>query len=87
MKRINIDEYQEYMGTLINIEDEKTYNTNHIDGSINIPYEHLLYNKDKLLSKDKKYYIYCNGGYKSYMATNLLNAYGYDVTQVLLKKS
>ena len=87
MKKIDISEYQSNMGTLINIDDEKIYNNNHINGAINIPYEHLLYNKDKLLSKDKKYYIYCNGGYKSYMATNLLNAYGYDVTKVLLKKS
>ena len=85
MKRINIKEYNTYLGTLIDLESKDNYQIKHINGAINIPYEILLYNKDKLLDKNKAYYLYCKGGYKSRMTTNLLEAYGYNVTQVLLK--
>ena len=85
MKRINIKDYNNNMGILIDLEDKETYQLKHIDGAINIPYEKLLYNKDKLLNKNDNYYLYCKGGYKSRMATNLLEAYGYNVTQVLIK--
>ena len=85
MKRISIKEYNSNLGILICLEDKDSFLIKHINGSINIPYDILLYNKDKLLDKNKKYYLYCNGGYKSRMATNLLDAYGYDVTQVLIK--
>ena len=85
MKRININEYNSSLGILICLDDKERYDIKHINGSINIPYERLLYNKDKLLNKRQKYYLYCSGGYKSRMATNLLTSYGYDVTQVLIK--
>lgn len=73
------------MGILIDLEKPDIFQQKHVDGAINIPYETLLYNKDKLLDKNKTYYLYCKGGYKSRNATNLLNAYGYNVIQVLLK--
>lgn len=85
MRQINIKEYSSDMGILIDLESSDTYNLKHVPGAINIPYDTLLYNKDKLLDKNKTYYLYCKGGYKSRMATNLLTAYGYNVVQVLLK--
>ena len=80
MKSIKINEYDKNMGILINIDDPK-YN---LFNAINYDYETLLYNKDKLLDKNSRYFIYCKGGYKSRMATTLLEAYGYNVTQVLI---
>ena len=85
MKSIHISEYNPNLGTLIDIENKEIYMKSHIDGSINIPYETLLYNKDKLLDKNKTYYIYCKGGHKSKRAVSILEMYGFKVVQVLLK--
>lgn len=84
MQTINIKDFHQYLGELIDLEDSETYNDKHIPGAINIPYETLLYNKDKLLNKNKVYYLYCHGGYKSRKAVNMLLAYGYNVIQVLI---
>jgi len=70
-------------GILIDVEDEYVYQMGHLREAINIPYEKLLYNKDQLLDKNKKYYIYCHGGVKSRRACNILEAYHFDVTQLL----
>ena len=85
MKSINISEYDQSMGKLIDIEQKEIYNQYHIDGSVNIPYEVLLYNRDRLLNKKETYYIYCHGGHKSKKVVNILEKYGYNVVQVLLK--
>lgn len=84
MKVINISEYNSSLGPLIDINDKIIYDTNHIDGAINIEYETLLYNRDRLLNKNKTYYIYCKGGHKSRRIVSILSAYGFNVVQVLL---
>jgi len=82
MKKILLQDYRSFMGTFI----EVNYNDNHIvEGSLHIPYENLLVNHKELLDKNKKYYIYCNGGIKSKKAVNILEFYGYDVTLVYKK--
>ena len=86
MKSININEYNPGMGKLISIESKEIYNQKHINESINIPMETLLYNRDKLLNKNETYYIYCNGGHKSKRVVNILELYGYNVVQVILNK-
>lgn len=86
MKSININEYNPKLGKLIDVESKEIYNQHHIDGSINIPYEVLLYNRERLLNKDETYYIYCQGGHKSKRAVNVLDLYGYNVIQVILNK-
>lgn len=83
MKRINTNEYNKSLGTLIDIEDAVLYNESHLEGAINIPYEKLLVSHRDLLDKTKKYYIYCRKGFKSRKAVSILEYYGYDVTQVL----
>ena len=85
MKTIHINEYNSSMGKLIDIESKEVYNQNHIAGAINIPNDILLYNRDKLLNKNETYYIYCKGGHKSQRAVRILEIYGYNVVQVLLK--
>ena len=86
MKTININDYNFTMGKLINVEPKEIYNQKHIEGSINIPYETLLYNRDRLLNKEETYYIYCQGGHKSKRVVNILELYGYNVVQVLVNK-
>ena len=84
MKTININEYDQSLGPLIDIEPKEVYNQKHISGAINIESSLLLYNRQKLLDKNKTYYIYCQGGRKSRRVVNILDAYGYNVVQVLL---
>lgn len=82
MKRIKLSEYNKNLGTLIDIEDEYTYSKNPTPLSINIPYQKLAYHYRDYLDKNKSYYIICSGGQKSRKLVNVLEFYGYNVTQV-----
>jgi len=56
----------------------------YIDLDVNyIPYQKLLYDTEKYLSKRKKYYFYCRHGVKSKEVVMMLNEKGYDVTQLI----
>lgn len=79
MRKILLKDYNSNMGIFIDIN----YNDSKVvDNSIHIVYEDLLINHKELLDKNKKYYIYCNGGIKSKKVVNILDFYGYDVTLV-----
>ncbi len=79
MKKISLSDYKSNMGVFIDVNYN---NSNVVSNAIHIPYEQLLINHKELLDKNKKYFIYCNGGIKSKKATNILDFYGYDVTYV-----
>ena len=70
MKTINKSQYYN-QGILLNLDTDYS---NH---------ENLLYNHNKYLNKQNKYYIYCKKGVKSKRVTAILEAYGYDVTLVV----
>lgn len=84
IKTININDYNPLMGKLIDVEPKEIYLKHHINGAINIDKDTLLYNRDRLLSKDETYYIYCSKGNKSRRVVSILELYGYNVVQVLL---
>jgi len=86
LKVIKIEEYNSNMGKLICVDPKELYLQHHIVGSINIPYETLLYNRDRILNKEETYYIYCHGGHKSKRAVNVLEIYGFKVVQVIVNK-
>ncbi len=65
--------------TIIDVSDRYTYNINHINGSINIPYDELLNNYRKYLNKKEKYYLYCKSGKLSKRAVAILSSLGYRV--------
>lgn len=48
-----------------------------------IPYEKLLYDTDKYLSKRYKYYFYCRHGVKSREVVMTLEQKGYDVVELI----
>ncbi len=48
-----------------------------------IPYEKLIYDTEKYLSKHKKYYFHCKNGVKSKEVVMTLEQKGYNATQVL----
>jgi len=83
MKRISLNEYNLGMGALIDLSDPITFQENQIAGSKNIPYQKLMLYYKEYLDKNKPYYLLCQKGLHSSKATQLLEYFGYDVTQVM----
>lgn len=48
-----------------------------------IPYQKLIYDSEKYLSRNHKYYFYCRHGIKSKEVVMSLTEKGYNVTQVI----
>lgn len=70
MKRIKKADYKND-GILINLDIEY------------IPYEKLIYDTEKYLNLNKKYYFYCRNGVKSKEVVMSLEQKGYNVTQII----
>ncbi len=68
---------------LIDVRSIEKYNSNHIQGSINIPSNLILSNPSKYLNKKNKYYIYCQKGIQSKKICLILKNLGYNVVNVL----
>lgn len=83
MKSINLNDYKPYMGKLIDVRPRYEFIKKNIPGSINIPYDELIFNHNKYLDKNESYFVICSGGVKSKKAANILNVYGYNVINVL----
>lgn len=64
---------------IIDVSDKYTYSQNHIQGSINIPYDVLINNYRQYLNKNESYYLYCKSGKLSKRATMVLSSLGYKV--------
>jgi rhodanese-related sulfurtransferase len=64
---------------IIDVTNKYEYSLNHIDGSINIPYDDLINNYRYYLNKNETYYIYCKSGKLSKRAVAVLSALGYKV--------
>lgn len=79
MKKIKLSLYRENMGIFIEVNNDYKQI---VKNSVHIPFESLVVNHKEFLDKNKKYFIYCNGGIKSKKAVNILEYYGYDVTLV-----
>ena len=81
LESISIDELKNKIN-IIDIRSIERYNNNHINGAINIPFEKLLINPSKYLSKNNIYYIYCQKGVQSKKACLMLKNMGYNVVNV-----
>ena len=68
---------------IIDIRNEQSYNNNHIDGAINIPYNKLIANPNMYLEFGKKYYIYCQKGLTSKKVCNFLLSRGFNVINII----
>ncbi|MDD6273040.1 MAG: rhodanese-like domain-containing protein [bacterium] len=64
---------------IIDVSDKYTYQTSHLNGSVNIPYDELINNYRKYLNKKDSYYLYCKSGKLSKRATMVLSSLGYNV--------
>lgn len=64
---------------LLDIRTEEEFEEAHIENSINIPLQNLLYNIDELQDYDEKdIVVYCRSGHRSITACNLLSMEGFD---------
>lgn len=83
MTQINIKELLQLSNPIIiDIRNNYYYNKEHIKGSINIPYYNLLNNYNHYLTKNKKYYLYCNEGEQSLEISTRLNSFGYNTASI-----
>ena len=67
---------------IIDVSNKIAYNQNHINGSINIPYEELMNNYRLYLNKKDIYYLYCKNGKLSKRASMILSSLGYKVFEL-----
>lgn len=67
---------------IIDIRSKYIYDLNHIDKSLNIPYDYLVLNPSKYLNKNDTYYLYCQAGYTSKTISKKLNSLGYKTISV-----
>ena len=68
---------------LIDIREKYEYILGNINNSINIPYNYLMILPEEYLSKNKKYYIYCESGTASRKLCLHLTNLGYDVVDLV----
>ena len=67
---------------VVDIRSREKYNSSHIDGAINVPYEKIISNPEQFLEKNIKYYIYCQKGTTSFKICGILSKKGYNVINV-----
>ena len=80
MNSVSVYEFKKLKNiNIIDIRSIEKFNSNHIDGSINIPANILISNPDKYLTKMDKYYIYCQKGIQSKKICLILKTKGYNV--------
>ena len=68
---------------IIDIRSIEKYNNGHIENAINIPLEQLLIKFNKLLSRNEKYYIYCQKGVQSKKICQILKNNGFKAINIL----
>ena len=81
---INVDKFEKIKSSVIviDIRSVEKYNSSHIDGSINIPYDKLITKPDNYLKKNIKYYLYCQHGKTSYNVGKILSKMGYNIVNI-----
>lgn len=83
MFSISVDDFMKLSKVnVIDLRCSEKYNNSHIPGSINIFFDKLISTPDKFISKDFKYYLYCQHGYTSKNVCAILSKLGYDVVNI-----
>jgi hydroxyacylglutathione hydrolase len=60
---------------LLDVRSPREYATKHIDGSVNIPLNHLQ-ERIAEIPRDRRVAVHCAGGYRSSIAVSILHQYG-----------
>ncbi len=67
---------------LIDVRAMENFKVGTIPNAINIPVGEVLI-KSKDLDQTKKYYLFCNSGHKSQIATNILTQNGFEAYNIV----
>ena len=62
---------------IVDVRTQEEYDTSHVKGAVNIPYDEIDENVE--LDKSKTILVYCKSGGRSSIAYNTLKELGYDV--------
>ena len=83
---ISMDVAEEYMKEedtiILDVRTEEEYKYGHIENAMHIPIDELRENLNKLPT-DKKIYVYCHTGLRSYIATRILKGNGFDSVNIM----
>ncbi len=60
---------------LLDVRNPREWNTKHIDGSVNVPLNHLQ-ERIAEIPRDRRIAVHCAGGYRSSIAASILHQYG-----------
>lgn len=80
---MEIFDLNDFSGEVIDIRDLSKYNTGHIEGAINIPYDELISYHSRYLNKDDVYCVYCQRGVTSRLCMQILCSFGYKVYSLM----
>ena len=67
---------------ILDVRTEEEYKNGHIENAVHIPVDELRENLNKLPT-DKKIYVYCHTGLRSYIATRILKGNGFDSVNIM----
>ncbi|MEK6478343.1 MBL fold metallo-hydrolase [Catalinimonas sp. 4WD22] len=62
---------------VLDVRKQSEYESQHIEGAMNFPLDFINRNMSKI-NKDTTYYLHCQGGYRSMIATSILKARGFS---------
>ncbi|PHN06034.1 MBL fold metallo-hydrolase [Flavilitoribacter nigricans] len=62
---------------LLDVRRESEYAAEHLYGAVNFPLDFINRNMNQI-SRDKRYYVHCAGGYRSVIAASILKARGFE---------
>lgn len=71
-----VTEFYDEKAVILDVRKASEYDTQHIDGAINVPLDYIFESKLKM-QKDKVYYIHCAAGYRSMIFASILKGEGY----------
>jgi glyoxylase-like metal-dependent hydrolase (beta-lactamase superfamily II)/rhodanese-related sulfurtransferase len=63
--------------TVLDVRKESEFEAQHLVGAVNFPLDFINKNMEQL-DRKKKYYLHCQGGYRSVIATSILRARGFQ---------
>ncbi len=72
----DIDKFRKDSGIILDVRTNKEHETRKIEASVNIPLNELR-NRLNELAKEKPTVVYCEVGYRSYLATRILMQHGF----------
>ncbi len=86
IESISVEKLNELINTnkelnILDVRKISEYYSQHIEGVQNFPLDTINQNMSEL-SRDIKYYVHCAGGYRSMIASSILQSRGYNVVDV-----